>query len=237
MIGAMAPDFPYFILLSHTITYGHTLRGVFTFCLPVGLFLLWLFHCVFKLPLLALAPDHLARRLSEGNLRFPFWPASRLAWLGASVVIGSFTHIFWDDFTHERGLFVTMVPELKLYFGLHMPLFSVLQLGSTAVGAGFLAWAYWRWLQRTKPNQNPVVSQLTNGTKIALFVACAAGILMCAIPYGLHFANYVPRDWWSVFIVKAVIASITAGFAELFIYSLAWHLSRGRKVLAARHEG
>jgi hypothetical protein len=237
MIGAMAPDFPYFILLSHTIIYGHSLQGVFTFCLPAGLSLLWLYHRVFKLPLLAVAPDHLARRVSEQDIQFSFWPASRFAWLAVSVVIGSFTHIFWDDFTHERGLFVTMAPELRLYFGLHMPLFAVLQLGSTVVGAGFLAWAYWRWLRRADPNQNPIVSQLSVGARTVLFTACVAGILVCAIPYGLHFANKVPRYWWSVFIVKAVIASITAGFVELFVYSMAWHLNRGRKALAAEREG
>jgi hypothetical protein len=236
MIGAMAPDFPYFILLSHTIIYGHSLQGVFTFCLPAGLSLLWLYHRVLKLPLLAVAPEHLARRVSEQDIQFSFWPASRLSWLAVSVVIGSFTHIFWDDFTHERGLFVTMAPELKLYFGLHMPLFAVLQLGSTVVGAAFLAWAYWRWLQRTKPNQNPIVAQLGLGTRTVLFSTCAAGILACAIPYGLHFANEVPRYWWSVFIVKTVIASITAGFVELSVYSMAWHLTTGRKALAAERE-
>src|SRR5262249_47031062 len=157
--------------------------GVFTFCLPAGLSLLWLYHRVFKLPLLALAPDHLARRISPQDLGFTFWPAPRLAWLAASVVIGSFTPIFSDDFTHERGLFVTMVPEIKLYFGLHMPLFAILQLGSTVVGAGFLAWAYWRWLRRSNPNQNPVVAQLGLGTRIAFFLACVAGILAFAIPY------------------------------------------------------
>jgi hypothetical protein len=237
MIGAMAPDFPYFILLSHTIIYGHTIAGVFTFCLPAGLFLLWLYHRFFKMPLLALAPEHLARRISAQDLRFSFWPASRLAWLAASVVIGSFTHIFWDDFTHERGLFVTMVPELKLYFGLHMPLFAFLQLGSTVVGAAFLAWAYWRWLKRTKPDHDPIVAQLGVSTRIALFVICVAGILVCAIPYGLHFANELRKYWWSVFIVKAVVASITAGFVELVMYSMAWHLTRSRKALAVEHEG
>jgi hypothetical protein len=236
IIGAMAPDFPYFILLSHATIYGHTLRGVFQFCLPSSLLVLWLYHRVFKKPLLALAPDHLARRISEQDLRFSFWPASRLAWLAVSVVIGSFTHILWDDFTHERGLFVTMAPELRLYFGPHMPLFAILQLGSTVVGAGLLTWAYLRWVRRVSPKQDAVVSQLSIRTRMVLFAACLAGMLACAIPYGLNFATEFPGNWWSVFIVKSVIASIAVGFVELVAYSVAWHLAR-EKAPAAEYEG
>src|SRR6185295_18411567 len=134
----MAPDFLYFIQLSHSSRYGHTLPGMFVFSLPAGLVVLWIFHFLFKRPMLALAPDHLARRISSEDLHYSFWPASRFAWVVISVLVGIFTHVLWDDFTHETGLFVTMAPELKLYFGLNMPLYALLQLGSTVVGAALL---------------------------------------------------------------------------------------------------
>lgn len=220
----MAPDFPYFVLLGHTTMYGHTLPGVFLVCLPSGLLVLWLFHRLFKKPLLSIAPDHLAYRISADDLRFSFGPASRLAWIAASVIIGTFTHILWDDFTHERGLFVTMAPELKLYFGLHMPLFAVLQLGSSVVGAALLAWAYWRWSRRVSPYRQPAVPQFSLAVRILIIIIFLAAMFAFAIPYGLRLANASPKEWWSVFIVKTVIGAITAGFVELCVFSIAWHL-------------
>jgi hypothetical protein len=229
VVGAMAPDFLYFIQLSHSSRFGHTFPGVFLFSLPAGLAVLWLFHRLFKRPLLAIAPDHLAQRISAEDMRYSFGPASRFGWVAASVLIGILTHIFWDDFTHESGLFVTMAPELKLYFGLNMPLYSILQLGSTIVGAGLLAWAYWRWSRRVTPHPEAMVRQLSLGTRILVMIVCLAGMMAYALPYGVRVAREYPlSQWWSVFIVKSVIASITVSFVELIVLSLAWHLRKGK---------
>ena len=56
VIGSMAPDFPYLLALSTRAQFGHTLSGVFTFCLPAGLTVFWLFHRYLKAPLLARLP-------------------------------------------------------------------------------------------------------------------------------------------------------------------------------------
>jgi hypothetical protein len=227
VVGAMAPDFLYFIQLSHSSRYGHTLPGIFFFSLPAGLVVLWIFHFLFKRPMLALAPDHLARRISWEDLQYSFWPASRFAWVAISVLIGIFTHVLWDDFTHESGLFVTMAPELKLYFGLNMPLYSLLQLGSTLVGAIFLAWAYWRWVRRAIPRERAIVPQLGLTARCLILFLCLVVMMSFALPYGAQIAKlYPPANWWSVFIVKSVIASITAGFVEIFAFSLLWHLRK-----------
>jgi hypothetical protein len=227
VVGAMAPDFLYFIQLSHSSRYGHTWPGIFVFSLPAGLIVLGLFHYLCKRPLLALAPDHLAQRVSPENLRYSFWPAARFAWVTTSVLIGIFTHVLWDDFTHESGLFVTMAPELKLYFGLHMPVYAFLQLGSTVVGAVVLAWAYWRWIRRTPKRVQAAIPQLGLAVRILIFVVSIVAMMAFALPYGVRNANtFSPSDWWSVFIVKFVIASITAGFVEVLVFSAAWQLRK-----------
>lgn len=227
VIGAMAPDYLYFMQLSHSSRYGHTWPGMFLFSLPAGLVVLWLYHSLFKRPLLALAPDQIAKRITPSDLRFSFWPASRFGLLTLSVMIGVLTHVLWDDFTHEQGLFVTMAPELKLYFGLDMPLYSFLQFSSTVIGAVLLAWVYWRWVKRTPVHQHPVVGQVSVAVRVLIIAVCLAAMMAFAIPYGLNAAHgYVAGDWWSVFIVKTIIGSITAGFVELFVYSAAWHLRK-----------
>lgn len=228
VIGAMAPDYLYFVQLSHSSRYGHTWPGMFLFSLPAGLVVLWLYHELLKRPLLALAPDQVARRITAADLRFSFWPASRFAILALSVMIGVFTHVLWDDFTHEQGLFVTMAPELKLYFGLDMPLYSFLQFSSTVIGAALLAWVYWRWVKRTPLQQNAVVAQFSVGVRVLIIGVSLAAMMAFALPYGLHAAQgyYFARYWWSVFIVKTIIGSITAAFVELLVYSAAWHLRK-----------
>ena len=224
----MAPDYLYFLQLSHSSRYGHSFPGIFTFSLPAGLAVLFLYHYLFKKPLFSLAPDHLARRVAADDLRYSFWPASRFALITASVLIGVFTHVIWDDFTHERGLFVTVVPDLKLYFGLHMPMYAFLQLASTAVGALLLAWAYWRWCRRTQPRSGPLVPQLALWSRLLIVAAGVGGIAGFAIPYGLQMAKPFQAEWFSVFVVKTIIAGITAGFVELCVFSVAWHLRKHR---------
>ncbi len=226
VVGSMAPDFLYFMLLSHTSRYGHTLPGIFFFSLPAGIVVLWLFHRLFKEPLLALAPAHLARRISPNDLSYRFGPASRFAWIAFSVLLGVITHVIWDSFTHESGLFVTMAPELRLYFGLNMPLYSFLQFGSTVVGFLFLVGAYWRWARRTPPQAQPAVRQMGLGARVVVLVTCTAAMMAFALRYGARWAALFPSVWWSVFIVKTVIAAITAGFVELFVFSLIWTLQK-----------
>jgi hypothetical protein len=227
VVGAMAPDYLYFIQLSHSSRYGHTLPGMFLFSLPCGLVVLWLYHALLKRPLLSLAPDQIARRVTADDLNYRFWPARRFLMVALSVLLGVFTHVIWDAFTHESGLFVTVVPELKLYFGLHMPMYSVLQLGSSAVGALLLAWVYWRWCKKTRLRNEPVVPQLSLAARVVIFSVSLAAALAFALPYGWDVANHYPKEiWWSVFIVKSVIGGITATFIEIFAFSVAWHLRK-----------
>jgi len=223
----MAPDYLYFIQLSHSSRYGHSLPGIFLFSLPCGLAVLWLYHVLFKRPLLSVAPDQIARRVTAEDLNYPFWPFSRLLWVAASVLVGIFTHVIWDAFTHESGLFVTVVPELKLYFGLDMPLYAFLQFASSAVGALLLAWAYWRWCKRTAVRNEAVVPQLSIAVRTLIFTVGLAAILAFALPYGREVATRYPKDmWWSVFIVKTIIGGITAAYVEVFAFSVAWHLRK-----------
>ncbi len=63
IVGSMSPDFFYFFRVSHNAQFGHTLQGVFLFCLPVGLLVLWVFHRVLKSPLFSLLPQNHQERM------------------------------------------------------------------------------------------------------------------------------------------------------------------------------
>jgi len=114
VFGSMAPDLEYFVRGEHSRTFGHTMVGQFTFCLPLTLLLVWLITRVVAQPLALHMPDggpfHLRdyRLLATGA-----W--SPAAWLraGLSALIGSFSHLLWDSFTHRSGWMAQRLPPLQ----------------------------------------------------------------------------------------------------------------------------
>ena len=78
VVGSMSPDFIYFIAAVSGNRFSQSLPGTPFFCVPVGLVVLWLFHAVWKYPLISLFPDHHQERLTLAARDFPFAPARRL---------------------------------------------------------------------------------------------------------------------------------------------------------------
>ena len=160
-VGAMAPDFEYLVHLSAHRTIGHTIPGLFVLCLPSALLVLFLWHRLVG-PVLAslLRPGTGgltngwptlggSRRHCQGDTPCPpgraeFGPAARFAWLCASIVIGSFSHITWDAFTHEGGVFVSLWSGFSHNIGPGwFPVYRWLQYGSSVFGMAVLGvWAH-----------------------------------------------------------------------------------------------
>ena len=152
IVGSMAPDFEYYLRLSLMSRWGHTLPGVFSFCLPCALAALWLFHRVLKWPLLGwLPPAH--RALLEPHAGpFAFGPPRRFVRVAASVLVGILTHLLFDAFTHVHGVFVDRLPALqapllRLPWGV-VPVYEGLQYAATAVLSLALLAQYARWYRR-----------------------------------------------------------------------------------------
>lgn len=230
VVGSMSPDFYYFALVPDSQRFGHTLLGLFLFCLPAGLAILWLFHKVFKAPLLSLAPAHLRHRLAAEDLNFRFGPASRMAWILLSIAIGWVTHMAWDGVTHWNGIFVTPDSFLRYRppFWPHLALYGYLQLFSSVMGLLFLALAYWRWSHRTPVSAMPVVRGMSIRTRTAILVAAAVAALVFGVLVGIRGANELPHEWFRVFVIRTIVACITAGFVEVVAFSVYWHLAKDK---------
>ncbi len=147
VVGSMAPDFEYFLRLQLVTRWSHTLTGVFTFCLPVGLIVLWIYHNLQKDVLYSLLPGDLENHLLEKH-QFDFLPIKRFLCICFSMGVGSLTHIIWDGFTHCNGFFVahsTLLNITVISVGkVDIPLYALLQDLSTAVGLLILAIVMWR---------------------------------------------------------------------------------------------
>src|SRR5579871_4022702 len=113
-IGSLTPDFEYFFRMRIFSTYSHSWGGVFSFDLPVGLLLSFVFHGVVRDPLMNNLPRFLQRRFQR--YRLLNWPQYFISnWIGVVIclVIGAASHILWDGFTHRTGYFVRMMPVLQ----------------------------------------------------------------------------------------------------------------------------
>ena len=141
-IGATMPDVQYFMRLSAEGHFTHTLPGLLLVCLPVGWLVLLLYDRFGRAGVAALLPS---------QWRLPDAPAFRPFMLTSlALFVGSVTHVVWDAFTHDYGLFVRAWPALKSPVTASLPglpWYSALQFGSTIFGMLALVAAVWPWLR------------------------------------------------------------------------------------------
>ena len=138
VIGSMSPDFEYFIRMRPEAVHGHLPEGVFYFDLPLSLLLAFLFHNIVRDSLIENLPQVFRSRFIECR-NFDWNNYFRSKWLIVicSIIIGAFSHLFWDGFTHATGFFVKEYPQMRNKIsvaGLPLPYYNVLQHLSTLVG-------------------------------------------------------------------------------------------------------
>jgi hypothetical protein len=157
VVGTMAPDFEYFARVKAVSTVGHTLGGLFVWCIPVTLFSAWLFHRIVKRQAVRIAPRMLAERLAVGAERpwMPAWTASAVAVLVVSALIGACTHLAWDSFTHADTWGTRHIAWLRESYVVPvvgtMRVHRILQHSCSIVSLAVLAILAVRALRRVQP--------------------------------------------------------------------------------------
>jgi hypothetical protein len=150
-IGALTPDFGYYIAVDGLAVPAHTLLGSAVVCLPSGWLLLALFYLVRK-PVWYLLPQPHRGLLQPLTAIAPPLRAGSLLAASASIVIGAWSHIAWDAFTHRTGWIVARVALLQErvpgFESVNVHVFHVLQHLSTAAGIAVLVIAYHRHARR-----------------------------------------------------------------------------------------
>ena len=223
VIGTLAPDFEYLLRLAPRGRFGHTLIGSFVLTLPLALLVLWIFHAFVKAPTAMLLPEAIQRRLQDHLGVFPFGGAARFLRITASILLGIATHLLWDSFTHSttwpyRHWSVLRQP-LSLPMVEEIPVYKILQHGSTIIGLGILSAWLLHWYRTSQPSA-PLRNQLSPKKKaeVIAFVAtvAVAGAIVRAV-VGIGIGRFALNK----FVVQAVVTAVALVWWQLVAYGFA----------------
>lgn len=190
VIGSMAPDFEYVIRLAPRGRFGHSLIGLFVFCLPVGLAAYLVFDRVVRPALVQLLPPGLAAAVGPHDSPHAV-TAGHVAAAALAVLVGAMSHVGWDGFTHGARWAEFLVPQLSyhVFFAPNSGVrwYKVLQHVSTVVGAAVIAVWIGRWVRRQPPEVRTYPPD-----RAAASVRVVAGVLAAAAIAGLANALRAP---------------------------------------------
>jgi hypothetical protein len=218
-VGTTAPDIEYYIRLAPGGGFGHTLTGAFCLSLPLGLAFLWLFHRYVKAPAAALTPDAIERRLAPRLQPFRFGPPKRFALIVVSMLVGIFTHILWDQFTHPLSYAYHHWSLLRKWIKLpivgRVQCCEIFQHASTILGLAVLAVWFVLWYRRTAPlrelpgqfSATQKITIVSLATTVALLGGLLRALARMGVPHkpatldpfiGLFVVSFGALLWWQL---------------------------------------
>ncbi|HYC87485.1 MAG TPA: DUF4184 family protein [Chryseosolibacter sp.] len=195
VVGSLAPDFEYFLKMTVNSTHSHTVAGLFYFDLPVTLLLSILFHRIAKINLIHALPTFVAARFFD-TLSLNFLEVLKKYPLAfcLSAILGSFSHVLWDSFTHGDGFFVTLLGYKYGYYipfdGVRYPLWYAFQHISTVAGLALIV-AYIFFKRRLPGFSNASINRLAYWATVVTIMVVVAGLRFLLKPYDFEIGNVV----------------------------------------------
>jgi uncharacterized protein DUF4184 len=194
MIGAMSPDFAYFISFVANRTHTHDLAGLFTFCLPVGLAVWLLFVRVLEQPTVALLPEPWRSRFTRAP---DVINVHALLFASLGILLGAMSHIAWDSFTHAFTPVTDVFPILRSRLftlgGVTVRIFWALQILSSIFGLVVLMiWALKSPAAGSAPaRHSPYAARISNAARVG------AALAVLAISGGVAVMGYLDHPYAS----------------------------------------
>ncbi len=214
IIGAMAPDLPYFLPsnLERWLPETHEFAASFTTDLALG-YLMLVVIFVLRRPLTALLSPR-SRWLCLNALA-PFrtqWSA----WVFATVAIlvGVWSHLLWDSFTHTDGWVVRRVSALSApvsFAGYTGPMCHLLQYISS--GVGLIVMAVWFW-RLPAPARAPVTDGATRSAVGPILVLVTTAAVLIG---GVQAVGYFERTALIYGTTHTFLTHALAWFAALYL--------------------
>jgi hypothetical protein len=228
VVGTISPDLPYYLGAFGAQLRGHSLTGICTVALPLGMLLL-LFLRLLQQPLVFVLPAVLRGRIRQRNQNLDkarrwFAPIAILSWM----FFGALTHSFWDAWTHRDGSFVRLFPALAAPLQPGLPTYQLLQHLSTIGGCMALAWALRRWLKCT-PIRQPALDPYERWRYTTIALSTVFAVLAGAL-HALERAQAVATAlYWRALCFQFAVRSVTVFAVVLTSVALLFWLMRGPK--------
>jgi hypothetical protein len=235
VVGSMSPDLGYYVNDFSLSTFAHSVRGLFIACWPTGVLFMLVFYIFCKPVCYALPAPHRQLLLPL----CPDFPTSARRWaiVLLSLLLGAWSHLFWDAFTHEQGWFVERISFLREHVvnlsTIDVQVYLVLQEVSTIVGFVILAFAYWTWLHR-QPTPKSDLSQSDSWRYLLWTVIAAAAFVfgyLAAAAYanaeGAHGFLFFRMILFRTAVYATQIAVPLSLFAATIVYSQRQRSSEG----------
>jgi hypothetical protein len=214
IIGAMAPDVPYYLpgSFARFIPETHEFEASYTTCLVLG-YILLIGIFILRRPLTALLSPR-ARWLCLNALAPLRRHWSAWAFAALAIVAGVWSHLLWDAFTHMDGWIVRRVAALSapVTFGSYTePLCHVLQYVSSVFGLIVMVIWYW-WL--AAPAAEPAEPGATRSAARPILVLVATAALLIG---GVQATAYFHRTHVVYKTINILLTHSLTWFAVLYL--------------------
>jgi len=218
VIGSIAPDVAYCFGALDIDTFSHTLLGTFVFCIPAGWLLILVCRGI-REPLVSLLPNPHRDALlplcrSAGQ---PLWVTT------ASILIGAWTHIFLDGFTHWEGWctlrFDVLRAQVALVAGYEAPVYRILWYGFSLAGLLWLGGSYVRWLKANV--QTARVWPVQEKRRYGIWALALTLPYLAIVPFTIHLAEDRPliyglhrfvHDSFTAYLIVVALLLLVLGF-------------------------
>lgn len=223
ILGSMAPDIEYFIAMQPFRSIGHSLSGFLLLVLPICIAFAFAFHRIIKPAIPELLPGIGGISAFAASLNRPWRLATASGWLFfcLSLLIGFYSHVFLDHFTHSGGFFVRRVPFLQSMimgdYVYHILQLSLSVLGAMVPGLYFL-YRYINWYKKRARNKS-YVKQRSAYLQWGLLVFLTFALLLGKLLFADRFFSV---SIW-------VVAPITSALVGLFVTSALQLAVRNRR--------
>lgn len=174
---------------------------------------LWMFHSFVKLPAAALLPDRMQTRLGPHLNHFQFGGVGHFALIVGSTLVGIMTHLFWDSFTHRNTWayhrWAALRGSIDVGIAGPMPLYKLLQHGSTILGTAILIIWILQWYGSTSPNTSGFRAKLTHNERLVaaimvIIIVSVAGVIRALVANRMLGGEVAFRGFVGYFVVTAI---------------------------------
>jgi len=194
IIGSVTPDIGYYFprTIRLQLPAAHSFVGSLTFCLPVALGLLAMLVAL-QIPMLEPLPNGHRQFVAASIERF----RSRKFYLAAavpSILIGVWSHLIWDSFTHRNRWVVQHSDLLRMTVQLpllgSMELFRALQYLSSVLVLIVIGICYLSAERRFARAHSPVDARGKRIVLLGALLALSVAIAACKVAQLRRFSFY-----------------------------------------------